>query len=818
MALFRNFRYSIRQLGKHPSFTATVVLTLALCIGANTAVFSVVDRLFFRPPPFPEPERLAVLTTVARQGGASEVDDSQTGLQWETVRDHASTLDAAVFGALGGINMVAGNRVEYVSNERVGANFFRVLGVRPLLGREFTPAEDVPGGPPLAIISFAVWQRVFHSAADVVGQTMELRGAPFTVIGVAPRGFVPPAHAIEQDAGAVDVWTPLHPTVNGEGSGSNYEIIARVKSGVSLAQVNAELNSIMRSIFDRQKTRGVSYSEEAVPLQTAATAEVRGTAELMWAAVGVVLLIGCGNIAGLLLARSISRSREIATRLALGASRNAIIGELLAECILLALCGGVLGVAAGKYGLAALVNLSPAAFEIWGGISLDGRVVTVMLLLSLITAVLFGLVPALQTTRVDVRSALSESGRTTAGTSRQWKRKALVFAEVSLSVVLVVSAALLIRTLEHLVSADPGFDPNHVLVASASLQDERYKTTAAGARLFVQSTERMQQIPGVESAAVASTPPYGRALNTCMNAIDAVPLTGFCLTNLIYATPGVFETLRLKLIEGSLFTERDTARTAPVAVVNRAFVHRYFGKTQPVGHSVRLAGKDWRILGVVADTQQKNSWGNNWGPIDTFPMIYVPVEQFPDGLFAMTNVWFSPVWIVRSRGEIGGLPQAMRQSLAAVDPRLPFSSFHSMEAIAGRSVRAQRYRATLFSVLAALATVLAAIGIYGVIAESVAQRTREMGIRLALGATIQNLVFNAALPGILLSGAGVLAGLGLGMAITRLLRSLIWGVPATDPLSFGFVALLLLAIASFASLLPALRLARIDPAQALRDE
>ncbi|MBV8895741.1 MAG: ABC transporter permease [Acidobacteriaceae bacterium] len=820
MSLSANFRYAGRQLRKRPSLTITVLATLGLCIGANTAVFTIVDALFFRPPPYPAPQRLAVISTVQRAAEASDVDTSQNGRQWELVRDHATTVDAAVFGGVAGINLFANNHAEYVNNERVSANFFHVLGVAPLVGREFTRPEDVPNGPPLVVLSFSLWKRLFDGNRHIIGRTIELGGEPHTVVGVMPAGFVAPSHDISGNAARIDVWTPLHPTTTGEGGGDNYEVIARLRPGVTFAAADGQLNAIMHQYFEQQKAPGVHFEEQAMPLQAGETYDIRRSVRLMWGAVGIVLLIGCVNIAGLLLARAHSRSREIATRLALGATRTNIIGELLAECILLALGGGFIGIMIGHYALQALIGLNPGAFETWGSVTLDAPIMLVMLAVSLATSVLFGLFPALETTSVDLRSALSEAGRNTAGSRRQWKRQALVFAEVTLGVVLVVSAGLLIRTFATLVGSDPGFDPHHLIVASASLEDARYKTAHKGARLFQESVDRMEQIPGVESAAVALSPPYGRPVNDCITAVNGVELGHhFCGVAFTYATPGMFHTLRMHVLRGSVFRASDTANTAPVTVVNKAFVREYLKNSRdPVGSIIKTSGKDWRIVGVVSDVQQKSGWGGKWGPIDAFPQMYVPASQVPDDLFAIANVWFSPVWMVRTRADVPGLPDAMRHALTAIDPRLPFSSFHSMEAVAGASVQEQRYHATLFSVLAGLGTLLAAIGVYGLIAESVAQRTREMGIRLALGATLSGIVRHAAAPGIMLSIGGVGTGLILAFFVTRLLRSMIWGVKAGDPVTFATVALLLIAVASVASLIPAMRLARIDPAQTLRDE
>src|SRR5581483_11926902 len=454
MALFANLSYAGRRLRRSPAFTIAVLATLGLCIGANTAVFTIVDKLFFRPPPYPNPERLVVVSTIQRKGGASEPNGSQTGAQWELVRDHATLLDSAVFGSSGGVNLVAEKRVEYVGNQRVSANFFGVLGIKPLIGREFTRVEDVPGGPALAILSFALWQRVFHSDPGVLGHAIVLRGTPYTVIGVMPQGFLAPSHSIDGDELAIDVWTPLQPTTTGEGSGDNYEVIGRLKPGVTFADANGQLNSIMHGLFEQMKLPpGVEFEEQAVPFQIGQTYDVRRSVYLMWGAVAIVLLIGCVNIAGLLLARSVSRVREVATRLALGADSFGIAGELLAECVLLALGGGIIGIFVGKYALEGLLRLNPGAFNIWGNVTLDARVMAVMIGISLATSVIFGLFPAFETTSVDLRSSLSEGGRGMAGSRRRWKRQSLVFAEIALGVVLVISAGLLIRTFATLAGA-----------------------------------------------------------------------------------------------------------------------------------------------------------------------------------------------------------------------------------------------------------------------------------------------------------------------------------------------------------------------------
>lgn len=809
MTLWNDFRYATRQLRKSPAFTVTTILTLGLCVGANTAIYTLVDTLFFRPLPYPNPERLVMITTVFQKVGASGIQTSQTGSQWELVRDHASFLDTAVYGSAGGVNLFAAGRVEYVQQQRVSANYFHVLGISPLIGREFSRQEDVPNGPPLTVLNYELWRRVFHGEPGIVGRTIDLRGAPFTVVGVMPPGF-------RTDVPA-DLWTPLHASPTGEGEGSNYSIIGRLKPDATFVAANGQLNAVMQPVFKgRHLPHGVSVQEKAIPLQAGLTTDIRSNIEVMWAAVGLVLLIGCVNIAGILLARSATRSREIATRMALGASRARVIGQLLAEAILLALCGGLLGLVIGQLGLRVLLRLNPEQFTFFGPAHLDVQVTAVMLAIALGTSIVFGLFPALEATSVDLRSSLSEGGRGAAGSRRQWKRQVLVFAEVALGVVLITAAGLLIRTFAGLMNRDPGFDPNHVMSASLSLQDARYSTTAPGVRLFRESLNGIRAIPGVESAAVALSLPYQRPLNGGVERIAGHDIRGKDqIVNYNYVTSGFFETLQIPLLRGRVFTEADSAKTAKVAVVNQAFV-RYYLPNEPNPIGVRI--DNYEIVGVLANTQEGNGWGATYGPINTFRDVYIPAAQFPDEMFAMANTWFSPNWVVRTHGIVPGLPNAMRRALQSVDPRLPFSAFRSMSEVRGASLADQRYWAAVFTVLAGLALGLAALGLYGLIAQSVAQRTREMGIRLALGATTGDVVRATAASGIALAVAGIGAGLVLASFATRLLRSLIWGVTAYDPLTFLAVTSLLIAVAGVSSILPALRLTRLDPAVTLRSE
>lgn len=814
--MWKNLRYAVRQLGRSPAFTITVIATLALCIGVNAAIYSIVDELFFRPLPYPQPDRLVMLARIFHRSGVTGAPNTgQTGQVWELVRDHASLLDSAVYtDGSSGVNLFAGGHVEYVRQQRISANFFHVLGIPLLAGREFARQEDVPGGPSLVVLSYGLWQSVFHGNPQILGRTVDLRGAPFTVIGIMPPHF-------RTDVSA-DLWTPLRPSITGEGGGSNYTIIARLKPGVTFAAANAQLHSVTESLIrdlEKKMPQDISLEVDAIPLRVGRTADIRSRVEIIWGAVGLVLIIGCVNIAGIFLARSVTRAREVATRMALGASRATVIWQLLSEAALLALFGGLLGLLFGELALKGLLALNPGQFQIGTPVHLDFRIAAVMLAVSLGTSLVFGLFPAFEATAVDLRSALSEGGGGAIGSRRQWKRQVLVFAEVALGVVLVLAAGLLIRTFQNVASLNPGFNPRHVMTASLSLDDARYKTSAAGARLFRDTLERIRAIPGVESATVALNLPYSRALNVNVFSISGRQITRDSgLVDLSYVVSDYFRTVEIPLLRGRVLGNRDNAHSAHVTVVNEAFIDRYMRSgLDPIGAQMTFLGgsEPTQIVGVVGNVREQAGWGND-GPLPAAPQMYIPASQMNDKWFGLVNTFFSPNWIVRTRGDLPGLAYAMRRALQAVDPRLPFSAFHSMSEVRSAGMRGQRYQAILFSTFAGLAILLSALGVYGLIAQSVAQRTREMGIRIALGASMRDVIRTAAAPGITLALAGITAGLVLALFSTHLLKSMIWGVTPTDPVTWLAVPALLLLVVAVASLLPALRLTRLDAAQTLR--
>lgn len=812
--LVDDLKFGWRQLIKSPGFSFTAILTLGLAIGANTAVFSLVDAVMLRPLPYPQPDRLALLSLqISRNGARLGENTSHTGAVWEAVRDQVKGVDAAVFSGLSArINLVAANQALPVFPQRVSAGYFRVLGVPPLIGREFSLEEDRVGGPSVTVLSDRLWRSAFGGNTGIVGQTVLLKGEPHTVVGVMPPSFRSNSEA--------DLWTPIRPSRSGEGSGQNYGIVARLRDDVSWVQAAGEVAAAADPALQRRSTTdGVTASHSLMSLQESLTAEVRTPLLLLGAAVGLVLLVACVNLAGLLLARAGRRTREIATRLAVGGDRRAVVRQLLIESLVLAVSGGLVGVALGAAAVAALkASATDLLLTPWGEVGLDGRVLLVTMGLTLFTTLVFGLVPALHATRVDVQAALAEGGtRSVAGGARGWPRRLLVVVEVALGVVLLVGAGLLIRTFVHLQTLSPGFDPRNVIAASASLEDARYEQHEGIQRLFDDSLARLRALPGVESASVSLGLPYERILNMSAQIVGADGPGAFFGANMTYVTPGYFETLKLPLRAGRPFSDRDTATSAPAIVVNEAFARRHFDNRNPIGERVKVANVVREIVGVSANVQQRAGFGE-FGPIDAVPGFYVPFSQFQMSGLRTFHGWFMPAWIIRA-GAPGAVSEpAIRRAMAEVDPQLPFAAVRSVDEVRSVALSRQRLLGTLVGLLGAVALFLAAIGIHGLIASGVAERTRELGIRLALGATVGQTVRDAALPGVLMALAGLVVGCGVALGVSGLIRSLLWGVRPNDPLTFAVVVAALLVVAVVASVLPALRVRRLDPVSLLRSE
>jgi predicted permease len=819
--LGRDLRYALRMLRKTPAFTLIALVTLAVGIGVNTAIFTVVNALLLKPLPFPEPERLATVQTLVRSPRGQSLNEAVDGTTFFAIHDNATTVDSAIAagGFGGGVNLVAEGVAANVRQQRLSAGYLSILGVPPLIGRDFRPEEDREGGQPVAVLGYDLWARAFNADASIVGRAIMLRGEPYTVVGVMPRGFTTGV--------PTDVWTPARPSQTGEGGGANYHMIVRVRPGHTWQQANAEIAQLgsPAAIAHFDNRAELTAESRLVPLQQDSTAEIRQPLLMLWGAVGLVLLTACVNLAGLLLARSATRVREIATRMALGSGRAAVIRQLLVETAVLALGGGALGVGVGWLVLAALKNLSVDVYPVGFPLELDWRVLAMTLVLSLATSLVFGLAPALHASRIDVQAALAESGtRGSSAASARWPRRLLVIGEVAMTVVLLVSAGLLVRTFMHLRSLDPGFDPSNVTTATVSLQDKRYEDGEKINRLFADSLARIRRQPGVQAAGITLGLPYTRLLNMGFRRVEgaAADEPGRA-TNVSYVTPGLIEALRLPLIKGRAFTDADTSTSQPVVIVNDEFVRRFYKGQDVVGQHLRVALREGdtprEIVGVVGSARATSSGlGGDGSPLVVPFVVYIPATQTGDAFFNLVHTWFSPSWVVRSAGPVNGVAEAIRQSIAAVDPLLPIAKMESMVDVQADSLRQQRFTMALVAGLGAVALLLAAIGIHGLIASSVSERTRELGIRLALGASRRRVLLDVVVPGLRLAAIGVIIGAAASVAAAQLLRSFLWGVQPGDPITFAGVVAVLLTVSLVASVLPALRVLRLDPALTLRAE
>jgi len=799
-----DLRHAFRLIRRNWPFSLTVIAILALSIGVNTAVLAVVNAAMLRPLPYPQPDRLAQIVRIFRDEGNSDSRNNQDGRTWELIRDRVPSLDAAVYTDwVTGVNLGVEGSGVYVQQQRVASGYFRVLGIAPLIGREFNADEDRAGGPSAVIISHALWHRYFHDDQAVIGRRVVLRGEPYTIIGVMPAGF--------RGAVKADLWTPIRPSTDGEGGGTNYNIVTRIKDGATWQKASAQLAPLVEELKKSGSIeRDAQARLDAIPLQEGLTSDLRQPLMLLWGAVGFVFLLGCVNIGGMLLARASGRTGEIATRLALGAPFSRIVRQLLIESTVLGLFGGIAGAVLGWGALAALREFGALTFPFLETVFLDWRVLLATLALTLMGGLAFGLAPAFQAARVDLRSV--QSSRSVAGRQRFRSLGILAGGQVALTVPLLFGAGLLVHTFLHLWNLSPGFDANHVMIAKFSLQDARYKTAAQMNRLYDAAVVRLHQTPGIEAAAVGLTLPYERALNTGFHPPNSEKLEN---TSMTYVTPEFFNVLRIPLHQGRAFTLADTEDSAAVAVVNEAFVKRYLKGGQAVGVPLGFGKKPRLIVGVVGDVQDRAGWGD-FGPIGYIPMVYVPATQF-NGL-EMIHAWFSPKWVVRS--SLGGaqVSRAIEDATRSVDPLLPMAAFQSITELKTNALSFERLLAVLAGTIAALAMILSVMGIYGLISNVVTGRTRELGIRMALGSTIGQAIGVALRPGLIWVLTGIAVGAGAAFGLERFLKSFLWGVQPGDPLTIAGVGLGLLVATALASLIPASRIARLNPSDTLRSE
>ncbi len=807
-ALGQNLRFAARQLWRNPGFTLTVVLTLALSIGANTAIFSIVNALMLKGLPYSHPERMGTIYTRVTGTRASDERHNLNGEQWELLRDNVPALISAVSsGGTSGVNLQAGAHVQYLQAGRVSQHYLDVLGVRPVAGRNFTDVEDRAHGPKAAILSYNLWRNTFGSNPNLVGQAIVLKGEPYTVIGVLPEGATTPLNA--------DLYTALQASRGGEGSGTNFRAITRLRDGATWQEADAEINRAWshRSIrFELENNPGAQVTYYSVPLQKGETATLRPQALTLMLAAGLILLIACANLAGLTLVRMLRRTPEVATRMALGASSWQIQRQLWVENLLLAFVGGAAGVAVGFVALRGLLLLLPEHFLPITSVPLDGRVLAFTLFVSLLTSVLFGMVPALATRRFDLRSAIANRYATSGDRLRL--RQALIVSEVALTVVLLAASGLLIRSLVHLQNLPAGFSPTGVMTGRASLDDARYHDPAAFRKLLDESTLAMGQIPGVQHAAVGLSLPYERALNTGLKIVDGKEAGQTIMTSEVYVTPDYFGALQIPVLMGRTFTDADGPDSQHVAIVNQTFARKFFHGTSPIG---RYVDKDTMIVGMVEDVAIAPGLEVT-APLSGEEGMYVPAAQMDPKMLSLVHVWFQPSWIVRTAGPVEGLTAQMQRALGSVDPNLPFSGFYSMRDLLAKTLATQRVEVALLSAMAGLALLLSAVGIFSLVANIVAQKTREIGIRIALGSTIRQAMVHVGAPGVRSSVLGLIIGLVLCMGALRAMHSVLYGVGVYDLPTIFTVVVMLAGVALVATAVPTLRIAGIDPAKTLRDE
>jgi predicted permease len=816
--LILNLRYALRQLRKNPGFATISIITLALGIGANTTIFSLLNAFLLRPLPYPEPDRLGVVIRHAegvspRTGQFTQDDDpTQDGKTWEEVRDQMPSVHAAVFGGTSGVNVAMGSgadrEIRYVRDMRVSAQYFKVLGIAPLLGRSFTEEEDRPNGPNAVILSHALWQSAVHGQREIVGQAITLKGEPYTVVGILPPNAKPTGNA--------DLWTALEPHQGGECGGQNCEIVLRLKQGASWQQAASELSHIRKDWLDeaaKEKFHGWFYIS---PLADNLDNGMKDPVLLLMVAVGLILLIACTNLAGLTLVRIASRTPELATRMALGASRWAVLRQLWAEALVIAVIGAGVGLLLAFFTLSLLQEFLPDFMMPVGGLNIDVRVLAFTFAASVLASLFFGALPALQVRRLDLRSSIAAGSHTVVqGSSRL--RQVLVSGEVALTIVLLGGAGLLVRTMIHLETLPKGFDSTNVITGSVSLDDSRYRNAPAFQNLLERSIAEMRKIPGVENAAVGLSLPYERGLNDGVKIPDGKFAGKDWGSSMAYVTPGYFNVFRIPLLAGRGFTDSDTSNSLPVALINVDFARDFFGEPFPLGRHVQTSEISYTVVGVVANVVKKPGMGGDQ-PIATEPVLYLPATQTSQGLINVAHVWFEPSWIVRTRQPLAGTPHAMQQAMARVDSQLPFSGFHSMQEILAKSLTQQQIEVVLIVSLAGLALLLSAVGIYGLVSSLVVQRRREFGIRVAFGSSLRGAVFDVGSDGMKAALCGLILGVVAALLMLRVLRSQLWGVHYYDRLTFVIVMATVLTVAALASLVPALRLAHLDPAETLRTE
>jgi predicted permease len=821
-SLIRDLHYAFRSFAKNPGFTAAAILSLAIGIGANTAIFSLVSALLLHPLPYKDASRMVILWN--RSPGLGITQDWFSTAQYFDIKNgHSGFEDVAIaFGT--NDNLTGNGEPERIGTIRVSSNLVPMLGYRAAMGRLLLPDEDAAGRNPTAMLSFGTWTRRFGSDPQIVGKKIAINGTPREVVGVLPKSFSLPREVMPtlygpENQAEILLPFPMQPDAAQNRDHEDYNIIGRLKPGVTVARAQAEMDTLtarLRRDHTQQYPSNGGLTFGIVPLQEQVVGDARRTLIILLGAVAFVLLIACANVANLLLSRAVARQKEIAVRTALGASAMRIVRQLLTESVLLAVCGGALGVILSLLSIHWIRVLGPKSVPRLSDIGIDRGVLIFTLSLSLFSGIVFGLAPALRVANIDLRSILSDGTRGSAGTGAVWGRgnnlrRLLVISELALSVVLLIGAGLLIRSFAQLQGVAPGFNPHNVLTLELTTNGQRYKDRATVLATYRQLNERLESIPGVSAAGGITSLPLSEMFAWGPITIEGrMPPPG---ENFINADERIvsghyFEAMQIPLRQGRWFNEPDTPTSQKVAIIDEYFAEQYWPHEDPLGKRIRTGGLDSKepwitIVGVAGRIKQD--------ALDSDPRIafYMPHSQYTTSAM---NV------VLRSNVAPATLTSAIKKELRAVDPDLPIYNVRTMEDRVRDSLARRRFSMVMLGLFAFLALAIATIGIYGVMAYMVSQGTREIGIRLALGATPAHILRLVVRQGMVLAAVGVGIGLIGAFALTRLMGSLLFGVQSTDPLTFVVIAMLLAVIALLASYIPARRAARIDPMVSLRCE
>jgi putative ABC transport system permease protein len=816
-AVWRDLKFVARSLAKTPGFTIVAIIVIAVGIGVNTAVFSVINTVLLKPLTYPDPQSLVTLMNTSPRGSGPGASVPKFNI-WRQQTSIFSQVAAYDFGGAG-LNLTGGDKPLQVQGEHVSADFFAILGAPVISGRTFTQAEDSPNGGRAVVLSYGLWKSRFGGNSKIVGSTIQVDHQPYLVVGVIGKSFVTEA--------PIDLWLPFQFDLNTQDQANYFTVAARLKPGITIGQANAQLK-LAADQYRRTygpMAMGPQDSFGVISLQEWMVGDTRTSLWVLMGAVGLVLLIACANVANLLLVRASVRKRELATRAALGAGRGMIARQLLVESLALSLTGGVLGLVLGTVGVRVLLKLAigmPRIGEGGSAVTPDWHVLLFTFGMSVLTGILFGLAPAIAASRPNLVASLNESSTRSGVGFRNGKvRSALVVSEVALALILVIGAALLIRTFMKLEAVNPGYDTRNVLTMAMSISGDRYQKTAGVAQLVKDGTDKLTALPGVTDAAAACCLPlnggFGLPFDIVGRPKGDAPFSGGA--NYDTVSWNYFNTFKIPLLRGRLFTEQDNGGAPGVVVINEALAKHYWPKGDPLKDRMLIAPGPGpfaepprQVIGIVGDTRTR--------ALDSPPdeMMYTPIAQMPDGMTALNSRIAPLMWIVHSKVEPHSLANPMAEALRVASGGLPVAHIRTMDEIVVENTSRKRFNMVLLTIFGGSALLMAAIGIYGLMAYSVQQRTQEMGIRMALGAQashIRNMVIRQ---GMMLALIGVVIGIAGAFGLTRFLASFLFDVKAWDPLAFIVTPLLLSAVALLAVWVPAQRAVRVDPMSALRFE